>query len=497
MPRSKLFATLTVALLGAAALWYLWVIISAKLEWGGASPDQRTLGTVQATEQRAMAQYCTGVVVTPKATWLVARLDERSTAEPVAAGVQDLDALVRGQPTPEEIEEEQGSGAFSAYFVRGEKELTSISRLDANGQFQTVAQLSEAACLVASPDGQQVFLLTGLKRPAPAKGSTDSLAQTVVLRSDDQGQSWNWLRQGLFPEVEQQAWSLQTYFHGTDDVWAWGRPESLDDVIDQDQPRALSTGVSYSADRGASSAPIFTAESLLLTGAYARAKRPEIVQWQDEAEGHGEINTQISQMDGQHAVIWVSQRFWGRNPDGVGDNLAFNVTTRAPLSREAGGPWQVGAVQHEDGLYIGQLRDNGTGRLVGLIDQGNQGRDEVAELDAEQRTWKVLGALPNVFAPLSSDRPVRVSQFQVGRNSLLINTSSEHHPPRWLYWGADASISADGVFYSRDWGHSWQQLAIGGYLGILGFQGAEDRVIWAKGNWYDSRDLGIYTYGLK
>lgn len=46
-------------------------------------------------------------------------------------------------------------------------------------------------------------------------------------------------------------------------------------------------------------------------------------------------------------------------------------------------------------------------------------------------------------------------------------------------------------------GRSWQHLAIDGYLGILGFQPAQDRVFWANGNWYDNNDGRIYSYGLR
>jgi hypothetical protein len=36
-----------------------------------------------------------------------------------------------------------------------------------------------------------------------------------------------------------------------------------------------------------------------------------------------------------------------------------------------------------------------------------------------------------------------------------------------------------------------------GYLGVLGLDAQHDRVAWAKGNWYDSTDLTVRTYGLK
>jgi len=492
MPRSKLLVTLSVTLIGAAALWYVWMLVSAKLELGGASPDQQTLGRVQDTQQRAMTQYCTGVVATPQGTWLVGRVEASSNLLPAAPEALDLDAVVYGKAVAPK--DEEGSGAFASLMPRSEKEVSFISRLDANGQFQRVAQVGEVACLVASPDGSSVFLLTGLKRPQTA-GRDDDIRQTVVLRSDDQGKSWTWLRQGLFPEVEQLAESLKLYFHGPDEVWAMGSPSGPDNESGADRPGAIATGLFYSADRGASSTPIVAAESLLVPAEYAHGKRPEVVEWHS-GDTYGQISSHVVQLDAQRAVLWVSQRFWGSNPDGVSDHIASNVTTRAQLQR-VGGHWQVTSVQREDGLYVNALEDNGVGRVVGLIDQGTRGRDRVAELDTTTFAWRVLSELPSVFAPLASESHLRGSNFWVGHNSLLINIWSEHQPPRWLYGWSDAHISANATFYSKDWGQSWQRLAIDGYLGTLGFQGADDRVIWAKGNWYNNNDLGVYSYGLQ
>lgn len=494
MPRSKLFTTLFVALLGGAALWYMWMITSAKLEWGGDSPDQQQVGAVKDTRLRAMTQYCTGVVVTKQGTWLVGRLEGDARQLEPSADVVDLDAVVYGKPVEDKDKEAQEPGAFSSFLSRGDNETSFISRLDAQGQFQLVAHVSAAACLVASPDGGSVFLLTGLDRPeAP---TADGINQTVVFRSDDQGKRWTWLAKGWFADADQLAWNLEPYFHGTDEVWAWGRPSGADDDNGAETTEAISTGIFYSADRGATSTPIFSTEPLLVSAEYLLDKRPEITEWRTSEGAYGEVRTNVLQLDAQHAFIWVSQQFWGSNPDGVSDSIAFNVTTRARLLRKAG-QWQVVDVQRDDDLFINALVQNDAGRVMGLIDQGEHGQDVVAELDTAALAWRPMGELPSVFDPLASDTRLRGGNFWVGHNSLLINTTSEHSPSRWLYGWSDASISADGVFYSKDWGRSWHRLAIDGYLGIVGFQAEQDRVIWAKGNWFDNNDLGIYSYGLR
>ncbi|XVN15507.1 hypothetical protein QZH47_04035 [Pseudomonas corrugata] len=219
MPRSKLLSTLFVALIVGAGLWYMWMIARAKLEWGGASPDQQQIGTVQDTRQRAATQYCTGVVVTPQGTWLVARMEGEAGQLEGSADSVNLDTVAYGK-RDEDLEPED-SGAFASLLSGGGKETSFISRLDAQGRFQLVAHVSAAACLVASPDGASVFLLTGLDRPETA--APDGVGQTVVFRSDDQGKRWTWLVNGWFPGADQLAWNLEPYFHGADEVWAWGK----------------------------------------------------------------------------------------------------------------------------------------------------------------------------------------------------------------------------------------------------------------------------------
>lgn len=492
MPRSKLLITLPGVLIGGAALWYIWMIGSAKFEWGGSAPDKQTVGMVQDVNQREMSQYCTGVTVTPTSTWLVGQRDDAAKNLGLAADVIDLNALVYADPVKPGQQPDDATG----YSAGGEQKTTLISRLDKNGQFHTLAHVSGAACLVTTPDGASIFLLTGLDRPARETTATPVIDQTVVLRSDDQGKSWRWLDKGLFPQANQTASNLTPYFHGSDEVWAWGYPSGNDNESGEDSPGAIATGVFYSADRGVSSTQLFAKDSLLVSGEYARDKRPDIVEWSQDSGMYGEIKTHVSQLDAQRAVLWVSQSFRGRSQDPKQlTSEFFNVTTQALLQRTAG-RWQVTSVQHKDGLFIDELAENDSGRVMGVIAQNNQRNDVIAELDVAKLSWQYVGKLPSPFSPLSSDSIVlREKNVFIGQNTMLINTSSQHHPARWLSAGSDASISAEAVFYSKDWGHSWQKLAIDGYLGVLGFQGAQDRVIWAKAD--DSRDLGVYSYGLK
>jgi len=139
MPRLKSLVTIPALLTSAGAIWYVWMLLSARYELGGTHRDVQTLGTDQNIDQRAMEQYCTGVVVTPQGTWLVGRLEARMQHLKLPSDAGDLDAVVPGKS---EVQSQKNA--------HDDKEISIISRLDANGQFQVVAHVNEAACLVAS-----------------------------------------------------------------------------------------------------------------------------------------------------------------------------------------------------------------------------------------------------------------------------------------------------------------------------------------------------------
>ncbi len=132
--------------------------------------------------------------------------------------------------------------------------------------------------------------------------------------------------------------------------------------------------------------------------------------------------------------------------------------------------------------------------MLGLIDHGPDGQAVVAEMNTTTLAWQPLGEVPNVFSPLAASTVAQ--KLWVGRNSLMISTYSQHQPPRWLYWWGKASISSGAVFYSTNWGQSWRRLALdGAEHGIRGFDGASDRVFWARQS--HLYDVGIHAYGLR
>ncbi|MGC8098519.1 hypothetical protein [Metapseudomonas otitidis] len=494
--RSLIVPLAAVALAAVVPLGFIWIITSAKLELGGASPDEAVVGSVERIGQRAMEQYCTGVVATPRNTWLVGRMEgDRSEGDAVG---QDLGQLIRGEKKPDD-EEEHSFTPFSSGFTQ-EAQATYLSRLDDQGRFVQVAHLDETACLVANADGSSLFLLTGVDRPG--KDPLEGLQQTVVLRSDDQGASWQVLPDGFFPEADDLAWSLKPYFHDADQVWAWATlPQSATPSAgygyEPDTTADNRAGLYYSSDRGRTRQALVAPENLLVSLDEIRKRAPADAEWGDSAGTFGTITPHVWQYDDDHAALWIGQSFLYGKPGGDYLDTPLFVTTRAELVRE-GGQWRIGPLQRDTGVLVEELVGTGQGQVYGVISREGERTTEVAEWQRESASWQVNGELPSPFWPLQAFTGLRL--FLAGDGVLLANTDSRYHVPQWLSLkknGGSSRISADAVFYSRDGGRSWSRLAIAGYLGVLGLDRNQDQVFWANGNWYDSDDRRIYRYGLK
>ncbi|MFD2014285.1 hypothetical protein ACFSHO_15760 [Acinetobacter vivianii] len=98
-----------------------------------------------------------------------------------------------------------------------------------------------------------------------------------------------------------------------------------------------------------------------------------------------------------------------------------------------------------------------------------------------------------------------VYDIWITHDALLITIMSEHIAARILQpstWrkptSSGGTVSANAVFYSKDWGTSWQKLAIKGYLRVLGVEANSDQVFWVDGSVYESKkDTHIYSHQLK
>lgn len=464
----------------ALPLYYPWVIASAKLELGGSLPDKAILGSVENVRLRAAEQYCTGVVPAGDTLWLVSRLERDGDEHP--PGNLRLEEIGRDTASPAE-----GSAGYSWPGSLRSTSYSRLQRLDQDGQFQQTASLDETFCLLASPSGRSLFAMTGLDRP-----QQDQSYQTQVYRSDDSGASWQRLERPFMNPAQSLAWNMRLHFHGDDEVWSVDQPAPPGwDSVDN-QP---ATGLAYSADGGRTAQVIRHPTSLLVSLKDARKRAPIEANWGDYNGEHGRIETQFVQLSAEEAVYWVSQSFMYGPQGGPYLDTILYFSNRIRLQRLDSG-WQITEVERTDGELLAELGQSPDGRIIGVLYNDDK-QSRVAELDPQTLHWTTTGALPSPFSPFSSSTHLR--DFRVGKNTLLAVVAAGHEVPHWLTPGSDdaAHISANAVYYSRNWGRSWKKLAIDGYLGVVGFHPEHDRVYWADGNWYNSDDLNIYQTNLR
>jgi hypothetical protein len=301
---------LILVLVLAGVLYPMGVVLMAKWEWGGSHPDRQTLGATVDISQRAMMQYCTGVVVTPESTWLVGRREGRVADFPFLQGVPDASASMTGAPATAPTAADKPADAYLRGFsLGGDDEVTIISRLSPKGMFEPVAWLPDSACLHPTPDGKRLFLLSGLSRPSTGNG-TPAPEQLAIFQSDDQGRSWQWRQAGLFPDNGLIAWSLNPYFYDARSVWAW---RALEDGENRQVPAgsttAIASGLQHSSDGGTVVEDVLTSEPLLLHADQARMRLKSGTAWGESNGSFGELKRHVLQLDSDHAVAWVSQVF--------------------------------------------------------------------------------------------------------------------------------------------------------------------------------------------
>lgn len=467
-------------LLGAS---YVLILSAAKLEWGGSKPNEKLLGTAESAYLRNMDQYCTGVTTTPASTWLVGKMDDGVPDELKKLKAIDIDALLQSSTPGNNAKDDSqadSSPSFSGYALSDHSKQSYISRLDDAGHFKLVATVGEDACLITSADGAHVFLLTGLDAP----GDDTQPRQSAVFRSDDQGKSWQWLKDGFFPQANLVAWAMQPEFFKGDQVWVWDAPNG----------DAQGIGLFYSADLGKTVVPVESTSPVGVSDDEAQKHLPA-----DASISDGDAKRFIRQLDDTHAIGWMSQYFDASWPDS--DKRArYSVTTRVQLSRE-GNTWKVASATRDDGLYLEKLTQNPQGDFYAVTSRDQRSAQAIERFNAGTGKWEEQASLPSPFWPLDNMTTLRSNAtytFSVGAKSIVVTTDSEYTAPRSLtpFDEREAHISADANYYSTNGGKSWKKLGLQGYLGILGFDPAHDRVVGAIGDGFNGRDPNIYTYDL-
>lgn len=484
-------------IVGLIPVWYVATLVYAKSSWFGSAPNKTQVGSVLDYRQVRDELGCSGTVVTSHSVWLVAN-DEGRLPRDVEAykNIPNLAGQISTVKPQDDEAEERAIQIGSLYpFLGGgydRSKFTVISKLNEQGVFEPVAWVPELACLAASPQGDRVYLMTGLSRPK--EGDRDDSArdaaaeQTVVFQSDDQGKTWSWRKEGLFPKANWIAWSLPLYFFDEKSIWTWVEHPDATNAAGSAQP----LGLQYSGDGGKtvedirSAAPLTVSlqEAVRILGAKAAGKyedgRPQ------------NVTRHVVQLDADHAMAWISQVF-DYVPQGREDSTRLRLTTQISLQRQ-GGQWTVGAVKQLNNLDFDKVIDNRAGQIVGIAYADDDSIPQTMLYRPDRQEWVAQGKLPSPFGVMVSS--VRQDNGYAGQNTLVVNIDSEHVVPQWLYPSDNypATISSGAVYYSKDWGASWRRLAIGdGYHGVLGFDAKHDRVFWISNRFWSS---AVFTYTL-
>jgi hypothetical protein len=436
-------------LIGLCSLCFFGLLVRGHYGFGNERPEG------EITAQHPNISYISKVIPRAQETWLIrargSDLDDRPTPIPETATILNtlMDKTARKNCTQ------------------------LISRLEQEKPMRDLACFDGDVSLLVSPDSKTLVLLTNIDIP-----DSEAWQQHAVFKSDDQGETWRWLKKGFFPEADWMAHSMKFYMHGTRELWTWKNLKSGND--DETDPATWSyrkkaenlyTELYYSPDFGENVETIQISNTLfpnLGEGAYSE-----------------EIKLYIAQLTPDRAMIWISQRFF---PNNAWRDISY-ITTQLEL-RRVDNRWQMQPPRHLEGLFIFALQGTDK-RAMAIMTLNNwESGMGVAEFDSEQQNWKRVGEMPNPFFPLPTSQSI--VDFQAEEKVLLLNAWVSYST-RWLYpitWFGSRSESAVYAplepYYSLDQGRSWKQLAIW----PIAFQPEEGRIFWYQDDRMLSAVLG-------
>lgn len=472
-----------------------WSIAGSNLGIAGGKPGFAVTGKLADARLRNMEQSCTGVVETRDGRWLVGRYDGPQGPVPyVPDGVPDLSTLV---PDVEEGSS-RGGRLFGSRPV-----LSTLALLQDDGEFKVMATVPEVACLVVSPDSGTLFLFTGVSRPYSA--TRFAHGQTAVFRSADNGVTWEWLASGFMAEAQTLAWGVKPTFFSDRQVWSWGaeppgeddpqpfwgsRSEPTSSRRAEDGAEHWPTALFYSADQGTTSSVVYSSEPLVAPLSYLR-----------EAVGEPlatfpSRNQQrfIVQVDDRRAYAWVSEISWYH----VGETSErLRLTTRAELARtEPDGDWFVTRVLREPGIAVRHLSTSRNGKTYAIVND-NEG-EWLVTLDTQNGEWVERQRTPSFLPAWLVQNDMVARYFWSNGDYQVVSMDGYNYIPRIVlpFWRDRAEISTDAHFYTRNGGRTWHQLAIPGYLGVMGLSPHGSKVYWSKGNWYRNDEPQQWEYDL-
>ena len=449
-----------------------WELASSNNGKSGAAPGTAITGVLEDARWRTMEQWCTGVVQTRDDTWLIGRnRDTVQTADYLPPDTPDLSTLITNS----------ASNSGSDPYLRNwgsDPYLTTLARLEEDGSFKVVAVVPDVACMVVSPESEALYLFTGVRMPKASSAIASS--QTAVYRSTDRGESWEWLESGFMLGAERLAWNLRPIFFSDDQVWAWSKGS---------HPPSLF----YSPDRGASVIEVESTEPLVAPLSLWRELAGDQT-LNPSSHSTDDRERFVVQVDEQQAWAWVSEFMWHRQNS---TSRPIRVTTRLRLERPANSKaWVVADREHRIGERLLYLQTSSDGQSYGIIhdDEG----EWMVKLDPQTGEWMQRHATPSLFPSWLADDRTGTRYFWSNGRYQVISKWGDTGLPRILFPFTEEplEVDTDAHFYSRDGGQTWQQLAIPGYLGVMGLSRQGNKLYWSQGNWYSNNEPNLREYTL-
>lgn len=494
-----LSAALFALLLFMSLLAYVgWKIAGSNVGIAGGSPGAAIAGELPDAKLRSMEQWCTGVVKTSSDVWLVGRTETRSDSDAFSDILADSTAL--GSP---DVSAAGSRGGFSH-----ERYLTTISRLQSDGTFKVEATVSDIACLIVAPKSEALYLVTWMKRPDTRViigVDGNPIKQDMVFRSTDHGHTWEWIESGFMTEATSLGASLKPIFASDQDIWVWGdAPDRYSPMLGtgtgtghssrNGEENRQPTRLFYSSDTGQTADHIYSREALEASDELLLSLTDENNPDSLQRFPH-DTKRFVVQIDDVRAYAWLADLAWYHYDDGGATRLT--MTTRAELVRsDPNEPWTITQITRIPHMYLDHVTTSADNQTHAIL--RNKEGEWLVRLDTQSGEWVSARATPTLLPEWLVGNRMNVRYFWSNGDYQVISLWGDMVVPRILFPFTEkpASITTNGHFYTDDGGRTWHQLAIPGYLGVLGLANHDAELFWSKGNWYSNQEPYVWRYDL-
>jgi len=249
----------------------------------------------------------------------------------------------------------------------------------------------------------------------------------------------------------------------------------------------------YSNDQGATATVVYAPEPLIAPASYLRELTGQPTA---DFSNRRDMDQErfVVQIDDTHAYAWASEFMWYSVGE---DSHRLMLTTRAELTRSTPqGEWQITTIKRQPDVRVAHLSTSLDGRTYAIL-QDREG-EWLAKLDTKTGEWVERQRTPALLPAWMAENRTTARYFWSNGDYQVVSEWGDTVVSRLLipFMKARAEIKTDAHFYTRDGGRTWHQLAIPGYLGVMGLSPRGSKVYWSKGNAYSDDEALQWEYDL-